>query len=92
MARCRFEQRDDAMTRNRGVDLIERPRNLIESVVDAGVHVRAGMQHHRVNAETLGAIELVDHRGDRFTMKLFIRRGEIDQIRRMRENRLHVAQ
>ena len=34
---------------------------------------RAGMQHHGVDAETLGAIELVDHAGDRLRVELRIR-------------------
>jgi hypothetical protein len=45
------------------------------------------MEDNRVDAEALCAIELVDHRGDRLAVELRICRGEVDQIRRVRQHR-----
>jgi len=44
---------------NRGVNLVERSRDLFDAGIDTGAEVRAGMENDGVNAETLGAIELV---------------------------------
>ena len=71
--------------------MIERARDLIDRRVRARAHVRAGMQHDGVDAEALRAIELVDHGGDRLAVELRVRRGEVDQIRRVREQRPHGA-
>src|SRR5438105_12274150 len=74
-----------------GVNLVEGSRDLIDASIRSRAHVRAGMKHDSADAEALGAIELVDHRRDRFAMKLAICGCKVDEIRRMRENRLDCA-
>ena len=91
LSRGCFEQRDDAMIGNGRVHCIERSRDLIDGGVRARAHVRAGMQHDSVDAQSLGAIELVDHGRDRFPVNLRICRGQVDEIRGVREQRLDGA-
>src|SRR5581483_5553124 len=88
LAGRRLEQRDHFVIRLRRVDPIERSRSLFDSCARTRAHVRAWMQHDCGEAEALSAMEVVDYGGDRFAMKLRVRRGEIDEIRRVREDRL----
>ncbi len=48
------------------------------------------MKHDSMDAEALRAIELVDHRRDRFRVELRAGRGQVDEIRRVREHRLEM--
>ena len=54
----------------------------------AGSHVSARVEHHRVNAQRLGALELDDHRVDRLVPEHVVRSPEVDEVRGVRDDRL----
>ena len=50
--------------------------------------MRAGMQHEKRQLELVRADEFLGKRAQRVGVKLRVRRGEIDQVIRMREDRV----
>src|ERR1043165_5684496 len=87
-----LEERDDLVPRQARMHVVERARDLVGAGGDARAEVRAGMEDDGVDAEALGAVELVGHRLERVAVDLRVRRGEVDEVRRVGEDRLDVAQ
>ena len=67
------------------MDFVDRLDDPVQALFLPRSHMRSRMRHDRDDSESLGPFQFDDHRGDRFFPKFFVRTGEIDEVRIMRD-------
>ncbi len=85
LPRCVFQERLHLQFPNFVVHFIQRRDDPLQPRFFAAGGERAGMHHHVWNAQMLGPQQFDGIRFERFLPQRFIRRGQIDEIRIVRQ-------